>query len=479
MKIGVLNHKPSGGNKDIPADKLQLRKRLLTIALPVIAENLLQVVFHFADMIFVGKLGAIALAGIGVSQQFIMLVIAVLISFNIGIVVLISQNIGAKKIEAAQKVAFQALYLGLAVSLVLSTVAILFSYDLPRIFGVSDQLRKISGDYLYYLFAPSIVFVWMFGLTATFRGSGDTRTPLYVAILANGLNIFLDYVLIFGVWGFPRLGVSGAAIATSISRGVGCLLLFIIIFNKKRPFHLPFKLPKVDLSIIRRILSIGIPTAMERLAFSLGGFIYARIVLSISEKAFAAHRIALNVESLSFNPGMGFAVATTALVGMIVGAGDSSKAKRAAVESLKLAATIMGILGIFFFFFPDLLVKLFTSDEEVINQSRDVIKIIALVQPFLATVFVLEGALRGGGDTRTPMYITATGMWLVRLPLAYLFVIRGEMGLIGAWLAMSADIFYKGIMVFTMFMRKKSFKSHVEIEKQEEAILEDTTEIGE
>ncbi|MBT9150528.1 MAG: Multidrug resistance protein MdtK [candidate division WS2 bacterium] len=169
---------------------------------------------------------------------------------------------------------------------------------------------------------------------------------------------------------------------------------------------------------------------------------------------------------------MGFAVATTALVGIIVGEGDSSKAKRAAIESLKLAATIMSIFGIFFFFFPDLLVKLFTSDVEVINQSRDVIQIIALAQPFLAAVFVLEGALRGGGDTRTPMYITASGMWLVRLPLAYLLVVRGEMGLVGAWLAMSADIIYKGIMVFIMLKRKKSFKSHVEIEKQEEVILE-------
>lgn len=455
-------------------DKAHLRKRLLTLALPVILENLLQVAFHFADMIFVGKLSPISLAGVGLAQQFLFLVIAMLISFNTGIIVLISQNIGAKKIEVAQKAIWQALYVGVIFATFLSTVGFLFAYKIPELYQVSDLLKKSTGDYLFYILSPSLVLVWLFALSASFRGSGDTRTPLYVAVVTNLLNIFLDYVLIFGVFGFPRLEVAGAAIATSIARGVGCILLLTIFMNKKRKFYLPFKLPKPDFSIIKRIFSIALPTAIERFAFSSGGLIYASLVLAVGEKTFAAHRIALNVESLSFNPGLGFAIATTALIGQIVGSGDFKKAKRAAFESLKIAAMVMGLVGVILFILPDIFIRLFTKDLEVINQARKAVRIIALAQPLLATLFVLEGSLRGGGDTKTPMFITSMGMWFVRLPLTYVFTTFFRLGIVGAWLAMTADITAKALLVFLSFTKRNTFKRHVVDEAVEDKpILEE------
>ena len=443
-------------------DGRTLRRRILILALPIIGENLLQTGFGFVDMAFVGHLGSLQLAGTGLANQVIFILMAVLMSLNIGTTVLVSQELGAGSLRRAQGVVYQTMYLGLVLSVVTLLSGVFLSYRVFTLFPNSAGIVGYAGDYLLWILAPGIVLIFNYILGASLRGAGDTRSPLISAIVTNLLNIVLDYLLIFGKFGFPQWGVAGAAIATTLSRAVGVsILLFIIFRRRKGHFSLERHIPGINWETMKRILRIGVPSSLERLSFTVGGLFFAGIILSLGPQAFAAHRVALTVESLSYNPGFGFAAAATTVVGFLVGKGEFPRARRAAFETWKMAALAMSVLGLVFFVGRTVIVRIFSTDPVVLALSSSALFIIAFAQPLLATVFAMEGALRGGGNTTIPMLATAAGMWLIRIPLAFVFVTQLHWGIAGAWLAMTADIAFKAGVLAFMFVRRSTFKSHV------------------
>ncbi|MGC8943282.1 MAG: MATE family efflux transporter [Caldisericia bacterium] len=436
-------------------------KKFLNLAIPSVGENLLQTVFSFVDMAFVGRLGALSLAGVGLANQLIFVFLAIMMSINIGTNVLVAQNFGAKKIIKTKEIIWQSLYLAILISIAFFIFGLFFSYSVFYPFNGDPMLKKLAGDYLFWIITPSIVFVAPIILGAAFRGIGDTRTPFYITLVANGLNIFLDYVLIFGKLGFPNWGVKGAAIATSISRLVALIIYLFLLFYKKRKFHLTNFFPKFDFNIIKNLIKIGLPASLERFMFSFGNLFFGNVVLSIGTEAFAAHRVSINIESLSFNTGFGFTNATQTLVGQSIGDNDERLAKRYTYTSLKITLLIMSLIGVVLFFFPDLFIKIFTDDIKVIGFARIAVKIISVVQPFFAMVLIFMGSLRGGGNTSSPFWATTLGMYLIRIPISFVLVRNFGLGMFGAWLAMALDIAFKGFYLYFIFLKRTNFKRYV------------------
>ncbi len=458
MNLLLFNHKKNLLN--IKKEK-DIKKEILNISLPSVGENLLHTIFSFVDMAFVGRLGALSLAGVGLANQLIFVFLAIMMTINIGVNVLVAQNYGAGKIEKTKEIVWQAIYLSILLSTFFFIFGIFFSYKIFYLFSGEFALKKLAGDYMFYIIVPSIVFVSPIIFGAVFRGIGDTKTPFYLSIISNSINILLDYILIFGKFGFPQMGVKGAAIATSISRGVMLIIYLILIFNKKRGFKIDFKIVKLNFEIIKNMIKIGFPASLERFMFSFGNLFFGNIVLNIGTEAFAAHRISINIESLSFNTGFGFTNATTTLVGKAIGREDEILAKRYTFTSLRITLLIMSLVGIVLFFFPDLFIRIFTDEKKVIDYARVAVRIISVAQPFFAMVLIFMGGLRGGGNTSSPFWATTIGMYLIRIPLAYILVKYFFLGMFGAWLAMATDIMFKGIYLYLIFNKKANFKRYV------------------
>lgn len=435
-----------------------LRLEIVRFALPLMGEQFLHSVFILVNTALVGVLGPLYLAAVGLSLQIVMTISAVLAVLVVGTTVLISHRVGGADLKGAREVAYHSLVLSLGAGVGLGLMAWFYPRIFFIFFSMEEALLEQASLYIRYSLGPSIFFVLSLVIPAIFRGSGDSKTPFYLACLTIGFNIFLDYALISGRLGFPAWGVKGAAIAFAFSRAVAVLIYLFLLFRRRTHFHLKSRINPFNLSCLKRMFTIGFPASIEQFLFTSGLLVFSGIVLSLGTNVYAAHRIALNIESLSFMVGWGFAMAVTVMVGQYRGRADDNGAFKVAMETLKIGASVMAFIGLIIFLIPAPIVRIFTRDSEVISSAVLVLRIIALLQASLATQFIMAGSLRGAGDTRFPMFTSGTGVWLIRLPLAYFFINFQGLGLLGAWIAMSIDILYRSTLNFLRF-RSRSWES--------------------
>lgn len=430
----------------------QMRQSIYRLAWPVIVENMLMTFVGMADMIMVGSLGPEAIAAIGLSNSPIFFATAAFAAISVGATALVARHVGANELEDANLIARQSFILSIIFSLVFTAAALYLAPYIMGWMGAQPEVRHIGTSYIRIstcTFAFSILSMIMNGVL---RGAGDTKTPMRVNIIANLVNVVFNYLLIFGKFGLPAMGVDGAAAATALSRFVGGALVLQVLFSGRLVVHISLK-DRFSLHwpSIRRMMNIGVPAMVEQLVMRGGQLLFARVVSSLGTLAYAAHSIAMNAESLSFMPGFGFATAATTLIGQNLGAKKPDAAEHSGYESAKIAAVFMGIVGVFFFAFPSAFVQLYTDDPDVIAMGSSVLRIIAISQPALALAMVFAGALRGAGDTRWVLVITTVGVWGVRLVLSYVLCIMLGFGLIGAWIAMTADLVLRSILVWLRF----------------------------
>ncbi|HTP42221.1 MAG TPA: MATE family efflux transporter, partial [Nitrospiria bacterium] len=291
-----------------------------------------------------------------------------------------------------------------------------------RALGATPDMQALMHGYLLINFG---LFIFVFAvdqLVATMQGAGDTRTPMIAVTIVNTLHILIAYPLIYGRWGAPALGVNGAALAIGLSESVGSIYLYA---KARRAGHL---IPLFGrhtgpppVSSLRHILRVGWPITFDRLLQQGAQLAYARIILGYGAVVYAAHQVGMNIEALSFMPGNGFAVAAVTAVGQSIGAQKLAKAKIENWEANRLAVLLMAGMGLLFFCFPYLLLRAFTTDAAVIGYGTLFLKIVGMLQIPLAITMVLSGSLKGAGDTRFLLLVTAIGAWLVRVPLAAIF----------------------------------------------------------
>ncbi len=417
----------------MPNGVAQIRKSVLTLALPVTVSSLLQRTEGIVAVFLVGGLGAIPIAAVGLGQLLAFIATTLVSGLSVGTNVIVAQLWGAKRQRDAGEAARHFLGLSLIVSLGLMASGMLLNRYVMQLLGAEGNVIELALPYstLIFLVIPFTVLLQV--LSSILQGTGDTKTPMYAMIVVNLLHIAVAYPLIYGRWGLPALGVKGAAVAVGLAEAVGTGYLFMrCVPLLHRSEHLRF-------DYVNTIWQVGAPVSGERIMQQAGILVYTKIVLLYGTVSYAAHQVGLSIESLSFLPGYGFAIAAATMVGQSIGAGKYQRAKLENLEANRLAAIIMSVMGFVFFFFPYGLLRAFTNDHAVVELGTVFLKIVALLQIPLALTMVLAGSLRGAGDTHFIMVATTIGMWAVRVPIAFITGVWLHLGVHAVWLAMIAD----------------------------------------
>ncbi len=424
---------PSG-----PADPANLRRRTLSLAWPIIAENFLETLLGAVDTALVGHLGAAATAGVGAAQQIQWLLISVLSAVSIGSAVLVAQAVGARDLTRASNMARQSLIWSLIISIPLAIGGYFISAPLIRIFGVNADVAAIGTEYLQVTFGTVVVLVALLIGSGAARGAGDSRTPMIVTAIANVINIALAYGLINGVAGLPQMGPVGSAWATFISRGIALMLLVGALWRGRNGISIATGAGAAswmpDLSVVKRVLKIGTPAAVEQVSMALSFLVLTLVVATLGTETLAAQRIIFAALSFSFLPGLGFSIAATALVGQSVGARRVDDAQGFARIATLWAVIWMGITGVIGFLLAPQLLGLFTTDQAVIDAGVPGMRIVALSMPLWGIMMTQSGALRGTGNTQLPLLISSVSSWsAVLIASALIFGLNG--GLAMVWTA--------------------------------------------
>jgi putative MATE family efflux protein len=442
--------------KPVPGQPISLNRQLFTLAWPSLVENLLQTLLGVVDLIFVGKLGADAIAGIGLGNQLMYTLVVAFMGLAVGNTALVARAIGAHDHHDAQRVAKQSLWLTLGISIIIAILGVTFGETVLSWMGATAEVAALGSQFLKITSLFSIFIGIMFIGGGTLRGAGDTRTPMMITLFINIINIVLDYALIFGNLGMPQLGAIGSAYATTTARGVGAILILLALFRKNNAIVLPLYGDwKISMPIIRRVMNIGLPAADENIIFQLGLLVFSAMIVGLGTADIAAMNVAFNIMGFSILPAFAFGVAATTLVGQNLGANNVPRAQASAIQALKSGTLWMIAMGAIFIIFREQLMRLYTPDPEVILLGASVLIMIGLMQPFQAVAIILASALRGAGDTRATLLISAFSTWFLRVGLGYVFGIALGMGLTGIWIGWCADFFTRSFLVTLRFRRGK------------------------
>ncbi len=420
---------------------------IVSLAWPAILAHLTYTVVSLIDLAMVGTLGPAAVAGVGLGGLLLWVAYSAMSSVSVGTTALVARYTGAGEDKEKNSVMLQSLIMVAFLSIFITLAGVLFSDDVIALMGAERDVVSLGGTYLRVVFLASFFVFTAFVSESGLRGAGDTRTPMKIDLLINAVNVVLNYLLIFGKFGFPKLGVLGAAMGTAVAFTLGGLLHLGVLLSGRYAVKLDPGRIRLDFSLIRRLLRIGIPASLERLVMSGSFMVYTGIIVAFGTLPLAATQIGIRIEAFSFMPGIGFSVAAAALVGQSLGAEDRDKAYSIGWQTSKLAVLFMGGVGLIMFLFAPWLVTIFTRDPEVIRLGTLYLRIVGVLQPFQALLFVLAGGLDGAGDTRWVLYTTVLGLWFMRLPLAYISGVTMGLGVLAAWLAMMVDVVVRSFIL--------------------------------
>ena len=427
---------------------------ILALAVPAMVENILHTVVGFVDTLFVARLGLHQVTAVGIANAVLAVYIAIFMAIGVGTSSLIARNLGAGDIDKAKSIARQSTLISILVGLIFGIISAFFSEQLLEMMGADSEVLRDGILYLKIVGIPSVLISLMFIFGSILRAAGDTKTPMKVSWWINLVHIGLDYVLIFGLFNMEGYGVAGAAWATVIVRLLGSAALFYYVKKSRVSFSFLGEPSKED---SLSILTLSAPAVIERIIMRLGQVVYFGLIMKIGAETYAAHTIAGNIETFSYMPGYGLAIAATTLVGQRIGARQYREAYQFGMITTGVAIGFMSIIGLLLYIFSPWFASWFTADENAVGMIVTALKIDAFAQPALAVGLVLAGALQGAGDTRSPMYSTAIGMWVIRVIGVYILGIHYGLGIFGIWLSIAIDLYIRGAFLFYRF--KMQFKN--------------------
>jgi putative MATE family efflux protein len=437
-------------------DKVKHRK-ILSISLPAAFNSLLDMLQVITDLIMVGTISAFAVAAVGLGLQSLMFIFSILTVLQVGTNALVSRFYGAGRMKQGSL----ALATLLQFSFYLSFPMTLFWYfganSLYEWFGVDAHVLELGSSYvsILTLMLPFILLKYVF--VTALNATGDTTTPMYVKIVSIVLNVSLNYVMIFGNFGFPALGVEGAAWATVIVNVLEVMVYMWLYFKGKTPFT-PFIY--FSRSLLDRALKVGLPATYERTLTVSSFMLFTAIIANYSTEALAGYQIGLRVEGIAFMPGIGFTIAAMALMGQGLGAKKPEQSREDVLLVLKYATALMFSLSFFMVFTPELIVQFFTNDLKTIEEASLYLQIVGLSQIPLAFNFVLSGALRGAGDSKRTLRINLLSLWVVRIIPAF-FLSWYFHEIMWVYVAMISDTFVKAFFLWRAFDKGEWMKIKV------------------
>jgi putative MATE family efflux protein len=437
---------------------VKLGRAILLLAIPMVLETMMESTFAVVDIFFVSRLGADAVAAVGITETMLYLVYSIGFGLGAATTAVVARRIGEKDHARASKSAAQAISGGFALSMIISLIGILFPGDLLRLMGASNEVVETGYMYTAIILGGNGLVMLLFIINAVFRAAGNAAISMRVIWLVNIINMILDPFLIFG-WGpFPELGVKGAAIATVISRGLAVIYQFLLLMKGKGRIKISLKQFKIDFGIMKNIfyLSLG---GMGQIIISNSSWVaLIRIIAEFGSEVVAGYTIAMRIIVFSLLPSVGLSNAAAALVGQNLGAQKPARAERAAWITAFANMVFLGIIGLFLIIFPKPLITIFINEPEVVSKGVVSLRFIAFGLLFYAFGLVIVQSLNGAGDTATPMKINIFCYWLVEIPLAlFLALLLGmkEKGVYVAIIIAELMMAIIGIIVFRRGRWKK------------------------
>lgn len=417
-----------------------MNRKVRSLAIPAAFKQLLDIAQILTDMLMVGSLGVAALAGVGLSMQLLMFIQGLMSLYAVGSSAMISRYVGGGRYKRAEIAVFSGLVLSAGLAVIVSAAAFGFSEKLFLVLGAEpDVVESGSGYFQILSLGMVLIFLDTMGYSAL-SSAGDTSTPLYIRIVSIGINIGLNYLLIFGHGGFSPMGVDGAAYATLCAYGFNVLAYGWLLLKSRSKIGL---LPVFRISEIKTMIKIGFPSALERVVGSASFLLFVMMIASFGTEALAGYQIGLRIEAVAFMPGYGFSVAAMVLAGQYIGAKEYDNAYRSGWVSSRLAIYFMGIVGVMLILFSEFFIRFFTNDVSTIESARDYLIMVGIAQVPLALTFVLSGALRGAGATKITMGISLGSLWLFRILPSFAVVSMGG-SLFLIYLIMTLETFIKG-----------------------------------
>ena len=432
-----------------------LGRAIFILAVPMVLEMIMESVFAVVDIFFVSRLGADAVAIVGITESVMTIVYAIGVGLATATTALVSRRIGEKKKKEAGEVAFQAIMVGLIVSFIISIPGMLFAPQFLKIMGATDQMAEEGYMYPAIMFGGNAIIMLLFIINAVFRSSGDAAISMRIMWFANIINIILDPLLIFGIGPFPELGLKGAAIATNIGRGLAVLYQFFFLFRGKHRIRLYVENIKIKLDVIWQLIKISGGGIMQNLIATSSWIFLVRIISVSGPEAVAGYTIAIRIVIFLLLPAWGLSNAASTLVGQNLGAKQPDLAERSVWITGYVNMTFMGIMGLLLVIFPDFFMNLFISDLTVVENGTLALRILSCGFLFYALGMVLVQGFNGSGDTTTPTKINLVSFWLLEIPLAYLLAIVLDLGLLGASISIVSAETFLALFAFYLFRKGK------------------------
>src|SRR6266852_4840598 len=396
-----------------------LNRAILLLAIPMVLEMVLESLFAVVDVFWVGRLGADAVATVGLTESLLSLVFAIGLGLSLSTTAMVARRIGEKDPAAAAVAGVQAIVVGLVISLAVGLPCLFYAPDLLRLMGASPQIVAVGGGYARIALGGSGAIMLLFLNNAIFRGAGDAAIAMRLLWVSNIINLILDPCLIFGVGPFPRLGVTGAALATFTGRSIGVLYQFYRLLRGTERIRILKNQIRVNYEVLLRLMRVSL-TGILQFAIAHTSWIgLVRIVSIFGAAALAGYTIAIRVVIFVLLPSWGLSNAAATLVGQNLGAGHPERAEKAVWRTGLYNVAFLGVVGIFFIFFAEPVVRLFTHDPAVVPLGAACLRIVSYGNLGYAYFMVMMQAFNGAGDTITPTIVNFFGFWLFEIPLAY------------------------------------------------------------
>lgn len=438
-----------GTHQDFTAGSLN--RAIVLLAIPMVLEMVLESLFAVVDVFWVGRLGADAVATVGLTESLLSLIIAIGFGLGMSTTAMVARRIGEKDPAGASVAGVQAIILGLSTSLVLGMPCWFYAPHLLQLMGASPHIIAVGTGYARIALGGCGAIVMLFLNNAIFRGAGDAAIAMRLLWLSNIINLILDPCLIFGVGPFPKLGVTGAALATFIGRSVGVLYQFYRLLRGTERIHIFMSQLRVNVRVLLRLVRVSLAGILQFAIADVSWIGLVRIISLFGSDALAAYTIAIRIVIFVILPSWGLSNAAATLVGQNLGAKQPERAEKSVWRTGLYNMIFLGSVGVFFVLFAEPVIRLFTNDPAVVPLAVAALRIISYGNIGYAYGMVMLQAFNGAGDTVTPTIVNFFGFWMLEIPLAYALAVPLRMQANGAYFAIviaEGAIAAAGILLF-------------------------------